>query len=113
MDNEPAGNQSEDRVRHCGCTTGIARTGHRACDQCGPRQETVTGRLSVRDPEPDDLKFLSQAFVRKYGEYDWTYVGPVEDPLIAYDYSEAEQALLDAIRSLDLSGDDERGDEVS
>lgn len=102
MSDELTRAESENPVCDCSSSAWVCRTGGWYCCHCGKWQCSISGRVSIRDPEPfHDLKPVARAFVRKHGSKNWTDLGPVEDPLIAYDFTEAERAIYEAYYNWD------------
>lgn len=93
MADELTGNDPEEHVHACGDSPWVCRTGGWYCCHCGKWQCSITGRVSIRDPEPfHDLKPLSR---RHVGE-PFNPFGPAEEAIISYDLSEVELALFEA-----------------
>lgn len=98
------------------------------CDKCS---RSLTDYLSVSDPESytvresENLKRLSLAEYATLGwpgpyertsEDIWAELDAIEDAYLrAYGQADirVSEAYFDALGSIDVSGDDERGDEVS
>jgi hypothetical protein len=93
MSDELTRAESEDSVCDCPSSTWVCRTGGWYCCHCGKWQCTITGRVSVSDPEPfHDLKSLSKRYV---GE-SFAPAGFTTDPVITYSLSETDLALFEA-----------------
>jgi hypothetical protein len=93
MSDELTRNDSEESVCDCRSSAWVSRTGGWYCCHCGQWQCTITGRVSIRDPEPfHDLKPLSRGHVGK----PFTPSDRTKDPFIACDLSEIDYALFEA-----------------
>ena len=118
MSDEVTRTGPQDPSHDCLSAAWRAGSGGWYCAHCGRFQCTLTGRVAIQRPDlhhPErNLKPLARAFVRKHGTENWTDLGPIEDPVITVNYSEAEQALIESFwNTFGLSDDDEWGSEVS
>jgi hypothetical protein len=118
MTNENPELRSEDVVCDCfGAPWSPGPSGWH-CSDCGQWLCSVTGRESVRDPEPlhQSLKSVAQAYIRKHGSEEWTPLGYIKTEDFVASFTETDQTFLTQWyreHFSDLPSDDDRRDEVS
>lgn len=93
MPDEVTRNDSEESVHDCSGSAWVGRTGGWYCCHCGQWQCFITGRASIRDPEPfHDLKPLA----KRHAERVVVALDPALDAIVTYTYSEIDYALFEA-----------------
>lgn len=102
MPDELTGNDPEESVHDCSGSAWVCRTGGWYCCHCGQWQCSITGRVSIRDPEPfHNLKPLA----KRYAERIVVAIDPALDAIVTYDFTEAERAIYEAYYNWDPYAD--------
>lgn len=84
--------EPQDSVCDCHSSAWVCRTSGWYCCHCGRWQCSITGRVSVRDPEPFQHY---NPFARGHTK-PFDFFGADKDPVITYDLSHVEVALFEA-----------------